>query len=220
MIDQIFIEVADFASFARYVCHRENSLRVYYHDLNKENVLSSRQVLASSLLSFFVTAPKCGRYISYSVKGGKEDCEIVNTTKAVSNYAPIVQLKTLPPSLSINPKKLKDKFKPIQIENLGSLVRLTYDPELPEESEKRLFVFPHKQKWIIGYITSVDLEEIEYFFNYVIIDTEPTKPFLQYSYQDTKEPIFTNKFQHGYTYLPVIKLKQEHKMFGLTSEKK
>lgn len=217
MIDQIFIEVADFASFTRYVCHRENSLRVYYHGLNKENVLSSRQVLASSLLSFYVAAPKCGRYISYSVKGGKEECDIVNKTKAASNYAPIVQLKTLPPSLVLNPKKLKNKFKPIQIENLGSLVRLTYDPELPEESEKSLFVFPYKQKWIIGYITSLDLEETEYFFNYVTVDSEPTKPFLQYSYQDTKEPIFTNKFQHGYTYLPVIKLKQEHKIFGLTA---
>jgi len=215
LIDQIFIEVADFPSFARYVCHRENSLRVYYHDLKKEKVLSSRQVLASSLLSFYVIAPKSGRYISYSVKGGRENYDIVNTTKAVSNYAPVIHLTAIPSSVVINPAKLKDKFKPIQVENLGSLARLTYDPELPEEAELSLFAFPHKEKWIIGYITSLDLEDIEYFFNYVVVDKEPTKPFLQYSYQETKEPTFTDKFQHGYTYLPIVKLKQAHKIFGL-----
>lgn len=215
MIDQIFIEIADFASFARYACHRENSLRIYCHDLNKEKVFSSRQILSSSLLSFYVPAPKKGRYISYSVKGGREEYYIADSTKTVSNYAPIIHLASLPSSISVNPKKLKDKFKPIQIENLDSLARLTYDPELPEESERNLFAFPHKQKWVIGYLTSVDLENIEFFFNYVVEDKEPSKPFLQYSYQETKDPIFTDKFQHGYTYLPIVKLKNEHRIFGL-----
>jgi len=38
---------------------------------------------------------------------------------------------------------------------------------------------------------------------------------LKYSLQETKEPIFTDKFQHGYSYLPIIKLKKGHEIFGL-----
>ncbi len=220
MLTQCFVETADFASFARYVCtFRESPLRVYSHELNGEKVLSSRRVLTKSLLSFYTKAPKSGRYVSYSAKGGKEEADIVNSPKAISNYAPIIHLHSLPSTFNINPKKIEDKFNTIQIEDLGSLARLTYDPEMPEELDVTLFSFPRKGKWIIGYITSLDLEDVVYFFNHVILDKEPVKPFLQYSLQDTKAPVFTDKFQLGYTYLPIIKLKQGHVIFGLNNKK-
>lgn len=156
-----------------------------------------------------------GRYLSYSAKAGKEDCDVVNSTKAISNYAPIIHLSSLPSNFNINPKKIEDKFKTIQVEDLGSLARLTYDPELPDEPDLTLFLFPLKEKWVIGYITSIELEEVLYFFNYLILDKEPTKPFLQYSLIDTKNPVFTDRFQHGYPYLPIIKLKNSHAIFGV-----
>ena len=216
MPDHIFIELAGFADFARYVCaFRENPLRVYSHNLAKTRVLSSRRVLTNSLLSFYAPSDKKGRYISYTAKGGKEESNVSNSTKALSNYAPIVHLKSLPASFIMNPKTIKDKFKPIEVDDLGSLARVTYDPEMPDEPDVTLFCFPHKKKWIIGYVTSVDLDETIYFFNYVSLDSEPTKPFLQYSSDAAKTPIFTEKFQHGYSYLPVIKLKNSHKIFGL-----
>jgi hypothetical protein len=211
-----FIEVAGFADFARYVCaFRENPLRVYSHDLNKQRVFSSRRVLSSSLLSLFVPTQQLGRYISYSAKGGREECAVVNSTKALSNYAPIVHLRSLPSTFTVNPKTIKDKFKPIEVDDLGSLARVTYDPEMPDEPDVTLFLFPFNKKFVIGYITSVNLDDTVYFFNYVVIDQEPVKPFLQYSNDDDKSPIFTDKFQHGYSYLPVIKLKTGHKIFGL-----
>jgi hypothetical protein len=213
---QYFVEVADFACFARYVCSfRENPLRVYSHNFNGKKVLSSRRVLSKSLLSFYIDATKAGRYVSYSAKGGKEECDIVSSTKSFSIYAPIINLSSLPSSFIINPKKIEDKFKPIHIEDLGSLARLTYDPELPDDPDLTLVLFPKKQKWIIGYITSIDLEDVVYFFNYVILDKEPPTPFLCYSIQEAKEPVFADKFQHGYSYLPIIKLKQSHEIFGL-----
>ena len=134
MLSQYFVEVADFACFARYVCSfRENPLRVYSHNLNGKKVLSSRRVLTNSLLSFYTAEAKSGRYISYSAKGGKEECDVVNSTKALSTYAPIIHLSSLPSGFNIHPKKIVDKFKPIQVDELGSLARLTYDPELPDE---------------------------------------------------------------------------------------
>ena len=48
----------------------------------------------------------------------------------------------------------------MHIEDLGSLARLTYDPDSPDEFDLTLFMFPQKTKWIIGYITSLDLEDI------------------------------------------------------------
>ena len=216
MPNHFFIEVADFESFARYVCaFRENPLRVYSHNLKGKKVLSSRQILSKSLLSFYTPIEKMGKYVSYSARGGKEECGIVNSTKAYSNYAPIIHLSSLPTAFNINPKKIDEKFKPIQVEDLGSLARLSYDPELPEEPDLTLFLYPQKQKWIVGHITQMDLEDVLYFFNYVVLDKEPTKQFMQYSLQDAKGPIFTDKFQHGYSYLPLIKLKQGHPIFGL-----
>ncbi|MDX1373346.1 MAG: hypothetical protein R3321_12805 [Nitrososphaeraceae archaeon] len=216
MPNQYFVETADFDSFARYVCaFRENTLRVYAHGLGKKKVLSSRRVMSNSLFSIYTEIPNSGQYVSYNAKSGKEECKVVSSTKSFSKYAPIIHLKSLPSTFVINPKTLKDKFTPIQIEDLGSLARLTYDPEFPEESDIILFTFPQKGKWIIGHITSFSLENTLYFFNYVMLDKEPTKPFLQYSTNDDKTPIFTDQFQHGLSYLPVVKLKNSHPIFGI-----
>ena len=216
MPSHFFVETADFGSFARYVCAlRESPLRVYSHDLNKKRVLSSRKVLSKALFSIYTNSPKSGRYVLYNAKGGKEEFSVVNSTKSFAQYAPIVNLSSLPPKFIVNPKKVDGKFIPVHIEDLGSLARLTYDPESPDELDLTLFLFPQKTKWIIGYITSLDLEDILYFFNYVTLDKEPTKPFLQYSTNDDKTPVFTDKFQHGLSYLPVVKLKNGHPMFGL-----
>lgn len=139
----------------------------------------------------------------------------MNSTKLFSQYSPIIHLSSTPTKFIINPKRIQDKFIPLKIEDLGSLARLTYDPELPDEPDLTLFSFPQKTKWIIGYITSINLDNTLYFFNHVTLDTEPTKPFLQYSNNDDKTPIFTDKFQHGLSYLPIVKLKEAHPIFGL-----
>ncbi len=216
MLGLNFVEVASLSDFARYVCaSREDPLRAYSHKLNGKMILSSRRVLSNSLLSFYVPATKTGRYISYSKKGSKERSEIVNSTKALTNYAPIINLLKIPSQFTINPKRIKDKFKPIEVKDIGSLARLTYDPEFPDEPDLALFLFPYKKKWIIGYITSIDFDETLYFFNYVKLEKEPTKSFMQYSMLDNKEPFFTDTFRHGYQYLPIIKLKTHHKIFGL-----
>ncbi len=196
-----FVETASFSDFVRYVCAlREYTLRVYSYKLNGNLVLSSRRILANSLLSFYTPAPKTGRYVSYSEKKGKERFSITNSASTFIKFAPIINLVTLPSKFTINPKRIKDKFKPI---------------EVADEPDVTLFLFSHKKKWVIGYITSIDFDDTVYFFNYVKLDKEPTKPFLQYSLQDDKDSIFTDSFQHGYLYLPVIKLKRCHKIFGL-----
>ncbi len=215
MHNQCFIEVADFKNLARYVCaFRENSLRVYLHDLNGCMVFSAELALANTLLSFYTPTTKKGRYVSYELKGGKEHCDVVNSTKTISHYAPIIHLESLPSKIKIKTENLEDQFTPIKTGSLGSLVRIAFssDPDVPDLT---LFLFEHKKKWIIGQISSIDFDDPVYCFNYVTLDSEPTKPFLRYSSQDGKEPKFTDKFEHGYSYLAVIKLKHSYSIFGL-----
>jgi hypothetical protein len=158
---------------------------------------------------------KSGRYVSYNSTGGKEFCDVVETTKNISTYAPIIHFETQISSLPAETENPEDKFHPIRVKDLGSLARLTYDPELPDETNLALYAIPHNSSWLIGYITSLDMDETFYQFNFVETDSEPMKPFLKYQGNEGKEPEFADSFEHGFSYLSVIKIKNEHPIFGL-----
>ena len=178
---ECFIELSSFEDLARYACaFREFPRRVYTQEFDGSRIISSGLTLANTLLIFYAQMPKSGRYISYQVNAGKEICEIVESTKNISNYAPIVHMESKISSLSVKTKKIPDQFHPIQVKDLGSLARLTYDPEFPDEQNLTLYTLPHKNSWVIGYITQLDMDDIIYNFNYVELDSEPTKHFIKY----------------------------------------
>ena len=143
-------------------------------------IILSSLVLSNTLLIFYVTMPKSGRYISYQVNAGKEICDIVDSTKNISNYAPIIHMASKISSLPTKTKDLSDQFHPIQVNDLGSLARLTYDPELPDEQNLTLYALPFKNSWVLGYVTSLDMDEVYYNFNYVKLDSKPLKNFVKY----------------------------------------
>lgn len=215
MVFQYFVETASFLDFARLVCaFREYPLRVYLLKYKGEMIFSSRKILSNSILHFYIGAIKDGRYISYDAQDGKERADVVNLTTTLTQYAPIVEIDTLPFPIK-GEKKIKDKFKTIKIHDLDDLARLTYNPELPENIEPTLYTFPYKKKWAIGYITEIELENRVYCFNYHELSSEPKLPFVKYSSHEGKSAEFSNKFQHGYNYFPVVKLKKAHPIFGL-----
>ena len=215
MQSQCFVELSSFDDLARFVCaFREYPLRVYSHEFNGTRVLSSGITLANTLLLFYTSMTKFGRYVSYSATGGKEYCDIVESTKNISTYAPIIHLESEISPLTIELDKISDKFHPIRVKDLGSLARLTYNPELPDETNLALYGIPHNNSWLLGYLTSLEMDEVFYQFNYVELDSEPTKPFVKYQGHEGKEPEFTDNFEHGFSYLSVIKFKNEHPIFG------
>jgi len=215
LVEQHFVQVGNFSDLARFVCaFREYPLRVYAFSYKGKKIFSSRMVLSNSILHFYTDFTKAGRYISYNAEGGKEIAAVVNSTRKVSSYAPIVELDSLPFPIK-TAKKIKDKFKPIKVHGLGDLARLTYNPEFPEETELTLYCFPHKTKWFIGYLTEIELDDKVYCFNYVELDKEPKSSFVKYSGHEGSLTEFSNKFQHGFHYLPVIKLKRSHPIFGI-----
>lgn len=214
MVQIHFVEVASFLDLARFVCaFREYPLRVYAHKLHGKMVLSCRLVLSSSILAFYTDYEK-GRYVEYDPKGGRETAKVVNSIQSTSNYAPIIHLDSLPFFVK-SYKKISDKFKTSKVLDLGNLARLTYDPEWPDEPKVTLLCFPRGKKWIIGYMSVIELDETVYCFYYVELDKEPDKPFIKYSGHKGAPAQFTDTFQHGYPYLPVVKLKKAHPIFGL-----
>ena len=215
--NECFVELSSFDDLARYACaFQEYPKRVYSQELNGSRIVSSSLTLANTLLIFYAQMPKSGRYISYQVTAGKEICDIVESTKNISHYAPIVHMDSEISSLSVKSKKITDQFHPIKIKDLGSLARLTYDPEFPDETNLTLYALPHKKSWVVGYITSLEMDEVYYNFNYVELDSEPIKHFIKYQGNQGKDPEFSNSFDHGYSYLPIIKIKSEHSIFGFS----
>ncbi|WP_316505311.1 hypothetical protein [Nitrosopumilus sp.] len=214
MVQLHFVETESFLDFGRYVCSlREYPLRVYAHKLHGKMVLATRLVLSNSIIAFYTDYQK-GRYLEYNAREGKETAKVVDSISVTSLYAPIIHLETLPFSTN-TPKKIMDKFKTSKVRDLGNLARLTYDPEWPEEPKVTLLSFPHNKKWIVGYISIIELDETVYCFYYVELKKEPIKPFIKYSGHKGIPAQFTSTFQHGFLYLPVVKLKKSSPVFGL-----
>jgi hypothetical protein len=215
--NEYYVELSSFDDLARLTCAlQEYPKRVYSQELDGTRIISSSLTLANTLLIFYAPMPKLGRYVSYQVDSGKEICDVVESTKTNSNYAPIIHMESKISSLPVESKKISDQFHPIQVKDLGSLSRLTYDPEFPEEQNLTLYALPHNKSWVMGYITSLEMDEVYYNFNYVELDAEPTKHFVKYRGNQGQDPEFSDSFDHGYSYLPIVKIKSEHSIFGLT----
>ncbi len=215
--NEYHVELSSFDDLARLACAlQEYPKRVYSQELEGTRIISSSLTLANTLLIFYTPMPKSGRYVSYRVDSGKEICDIVESTKTNSNYAPIIHMESKISSLPVQSKKISDQFHPIQVKDLGSLARLTYDPEFPEEQNLTLYALPHNKSWVLGYITSLEMDEVYYNFNYVELDSEPTKHFVKYQGNQGQDPEFSDNFDHGYSYFSIVKIKSEHSIFGLS----
>lgn len=213
--NECYVELSTFNDLVRYACaFQEYPRRVYSQELDGLRIISSSLTLANTLLIFYVPMTKSGRYVSYQVTAGKELCDVAESTKNISTYAPIAHMNSKISSLPSDSKKISDLFHPIEVQDLGSLARLTYDPEYPDETNLTLFALPHKKSWVIGYVTSLEMDEVYYNFNYVKLDSEPTKHFIKYQGNQGQDPEFSNSFDHGFSYLPIIKIKKESPIFG------
>lgn len=217
-LTQCFVEVINFDDFARYLCaFRPNPLVTFSHDFNGKRVYSTSLILANTMISLYAPFTKKGRYISYSIKEGKESCNVVDSAKEIARFSPIINLESTNYDLPVDNSLLIDKFHPIQVQDIESLARLTYDPESPDESIMTLYSFQLGKKWIVGYIVSVDFESETYYFYYVEVEKEPEKPFLRYRGIDGKESDFSEKLEHSYPLLPIIRIKN-HPIFGFNSK--
>ena len=171
-------------------------------------------MLSNTLIVFYSSMPKDGRYVSYQASSGNEICDVVDSTKDISQYAPIIHAESEISPLPEKTKDIPDQFHPIRLRDLGSLARLTYDPEFPDELDLTLYAVPRNSSWMLGYVTSLEMDEYYYNFNYVELDSEPVNYFMKYQGNHGEDPVFVNSFDHGFSYLPIIKIKEDHSLFG------
>jgi hypothetical protein len=122
-------------------------------------------------------------------------------------YSPIVKIKSLPESLRPSSDTNTAKYQPIEFEDVGSLAKLSYGFD---EAPFPLFSFPFHGRWLLGVFLNFN-EDGDSFFCYVVLNQEPTKPFLKHSATNGTQPIFVNNTgEHGYSYIKIIKLQETH----------
>lgn len=217
---ECYIELASFEDLTRMAC-AQHPKRIYSFDLDGICVAAITMNLGNTHAVMYAPLPKNedgGRYISYKIDDvKKESCKITDTISNGSVSAPIIYLKSNITYLesATSRDEIPDVFNPIELKDIGSLARLTYDPEVPDESELTLYAMPvNDTSWAIGHWMMIDMDESYHLFYYIMSDAEPTMPFLRYKHESKQEPEFTDKMEHGYMYMPVIKFKELHPIFG------
>ena len=204
-----YIQVNSTLEFSRLVCALERTPRVsFLHDYDGQKILSVQMdILKEKPIVYYTPLKNIGHYLCYELKGGKEKSEIVNSTSDASKlYSPIVKIKSLPKTLRPGNGTL-DRYQPIELEDMSSLAKLTWGfDEIPFP----LFLFPHKDQWLIGVFMNFNEEGTSYFCH-VVLDKDPQKPFIKFSSTNGSEPIFVeNPSEHGFSYVKIIKLKETH----------
>jgi hypothetical protein len=204
-----YIQVNSTLEFSRLVCALERTPRVsFLHDYDGQKILSVQMdILKEKPIVYYTPLKNIGHYLCYELKGGKEKSEIVDTTSDASKlYSPIVKIKSLPKTLKPGNGTL-DRYQPIELEDMSSLAKLTWGfDEIPFP----LFLFPHKDQWLIGVFLNFNEEGTSYFCH-VVLDSDPQKPFIKFSSTNGSEPIFVeNPSEHGFSYVKIIKLKETH----------
>src|SRR5439155_172081 len=123
-----YIEVYDLIEFSRLVCALERIPRTSFSfDFDKRNVISVQMdVLKERPVNYYVQTDKTGHYLSYELKAGKENCDIVNTiTNPTYLYSPIVRVKSLPNTLKPETNMDKDvMYESLELEDITSLIKL------------------------------------------------------------------------------------------------
>lgn len=217
------IELASFADLARMACaYHQHPRRVYSFERNGVRVAAITMILTNTLVVMYAPLPKndkSAKYIAYKIDSTKkESCSIAYKIANGTSSAPIIHLKSNITHLGVANTKdeIPNLFNPIELKDIGSLARLTYDPDFPEEPELTLYAVPvDNGLWAIGYIIMYEMDEVCYEFYHVMCEDEKQiMPFLRYRHDREQEPEFTDMVEHGYTYMPVVKLKKSHPIFG------
>ena len=205
-----YIQVNSPLEFTRLVCALERSPRVsFLHEHQGKKVLSVQMdMLKQSPVIYYSPIENFGHYLSYGFKSGKEESLMVDSTIDNSKlYSPIVKIKSLPKSLQPSSNTSTEKYQPIEFEDVGSLAKLSYGFD---EAPFPLFSFPSNGKWFLGVFLNFN-EDGDSFFCYVVLNKEPSEPFLRHTTTNGSQPTFVdNTSEHGYSYIKIIKLQETH----------
>ena len=207
--------------FARLVCALERFPRAsFLHDHEGRRVLSAQvDVLDDMPVIYYAPLGEeeggaGGGYLSYAVRGGREEARIVESAgDASSTYSPIVRVRSLPASLRPGGGGPGSLYHPVALEDMASLARLSY---AFEESPFPLFAYPRGEEWLVGMFMTLSEDGASYFCHARAGGGGgggggPSAPFLRFSASSGAGPSFVGApDEHGYNYAKVIRLRGAH----------
>jgi hypothetical protein len=155
------------------------------------------------------------QYIAYRASNGIEE---VMLTDYVGNptfvYSPILKVEKFPLALSRSAKvDKKSGYTVIKLKDMASLAKVAAYKTIYEEAPLPLFLSQERggRATIIGTPMSVSENDSPSYYYYVLLQGEPSGPFLRYASQKPEQPSFTASLdEHGYIYMKVVKLAADH----------
>jgi len=219
-----YVEILDLNNFGRLVCALERSpLPSFSVHLNGVHIFSVQTEFMGGIpVIYFVKYPEdqsraqsiSYQYLAYRCTSSSESVFPVETaSNPLYVYSPIINIEKLPSVMEKSSRKSKKlAYIKIKLRDLSSLAKVAAYKTIYDEPPLPIFAFKNKQngKYSLGSsLNFMDNDSLTYYY-YLNTDFEPGK-FLKYSSQKSEKPIFTNNTEeHGYIYLKVVYLVQEH----------
>lgn len=157
---------------------------------------------------------KDGQYLAYRVSNGIEEVLLASSVDNPTYvYSPILKVEKFPRSLARSARIGKGSgYAVIKLKDLPSLAKVAAYKTIYDEPPLPLFLFKERGgKIVLGTAMSANENETISYFYYVTVEEEPKEPFLRYSSQKAVQPTFLTRLdEHGYVYLKVIRLAEDH----------
>ena len=212
-----YIALASLKDFARLVCALERTpLPAFSLQLNRQEVLAVQTDIINGRPVIYYTQEdsKDGQYLAYRVSNGIEEVLLASSVDNPTYvYSPILKVEKFPRSLARTAKINKGSgYTVIKLKDLSSLAKVAAYKTIYDEPPLPLFLYKElEDKIVLGTAMSTnDNDTISYFY-YVTVEEEPKAPFLRYSSQRADQPTFLTRLdEHGYVYLKVIRLAEDH----------
>jgi hypothetical protein len=212
-----YIALANLKDFGRLVCALERTpLPAFSLQFNRQEVLAVQTDMINGrpVIYYAQEDAKDGQYLAYRVSNGIEEVLLASSVDNPTYvYSPILKVEKFPRSLAKSARIDKGSgYTVIKLKDLSSLAKVAAYKTIYDEPPLPLFLFKERGgNIVLGTTMSAnDNETISYFY-YLTLEEEPKKPFLRYSSQRIDQPTFSTRLdEHGYVYLKVIRLAEDH----------
>ncbi|HEV3432496.1 MAG TPA: hypothetical protein VG098_00730 [Nitrososphaera sp.] len=212
-----YIALASLKDFARLVCALERTpLPAFSLQLNRHEVLAVQTDIINGrpVIYYAQQDSKDGQYLAYRVSNGIEEVLLANSVDNPTYvYSPILKVEKFPRSLTRSARINKASgYTVIMLKDLPSLAKVAAYKTIYDEPPLPLFLYKEREgKIVLGTAMSTNDNETVSYFYYVTMEEEPKEPFLRYSSQRADQPTFLTRLdEHGYIYLKVIRLAEDH----------
>jgi len=174
-------------------------------------VAAQADLFMGTPIFYYYDTEKTGEFLSYRNAGEVEEVQLVDSaSNAAFIYAPVIRVRKMPKELESR-ENFEDKFLSVEVEDIGSLVKVGSYKMYFEEPPLPFFAFRDGSQWVLGAFARIDDYEEASLFFHTRLPSEPNAGFVRYSAAKAGETNFSKRTdEHGYVYIKVVKLAEKH----------